>query len=318
MRVFPTPSRALRRHLCCPTTRHQNLIVHRDQKPSNILVDTNSIPKLLDFGIAKQLSSDDNSATNGTELGAMTPRYSSPEQLRQGFVGTSSEIYSPAVVMYQVLTGLLPQGLESRNPMQLLLAVCEQDPLPASVAVAHHLEAAKGMGRTEPLQAARPRRAHVRRQLAGDFDAILAKALRKEPRLRYSSMEQLAADLRRHLDGLPVLARQGTVVYRANGFFRRHRLMLAAGALVLVLVVGFTTALVRQLHLSELSRHRAENISTFLVELFQSAAPDRPAGGEATVRDLDHGRNKLEGGLGISPEVRATLLLKLGESAGGR
>ncbi len=273
---------------------HQSLVIHRDLKPGNILVDASGRAKLLDFGIAKLLRPDgaDPMAT-GTAPQALTLRYASPEQLRGEPVGTASDVYSLGVVLYQLLTGGLPCGLGELSHFELMRAVCEEDPKPPSTVAD---------SRT------------VRRRLAGDLDSIVLKALRKEPRRRYASIEKLADDLRRHLDGLPVLARQGSFAYRARKFVRRHRLGLASLTTIVVLAVVFTAALVRQLRHTERQRDRAERTATFLVELFEAADPDRPGGGEPTVRELiDRGREVLESGLEDEPEVRATLLVTLGE-----
>ncbi len=279
---------------------HQSLVVHRDLKPGNILVDASGTPKLLDFGIAKLLAAEGAAGAAATQTGqqAMTLRYASPEQIKGEPIGTASDIYSLGVVLYKVLTGHLPYDLEDRNQVERMVAVCEEDPLPPSVVVGRD----GGASRTP------------RRRLAGDVDSIVAKALRKEPRQRYASAAQLAADLRRHLDGLPVAARQGKAAYRTAKFVRRHRVGLAAVAAIVLLAVGFTAALVRQLRQTEKARDRAEGVSSFVIDLFQAAAPDRPAGEEPTVRDLlDRGRRELETGLEREDAVRATLSLKMGE-----
>lgn len=300
---------------------HQSLVVHRDLKPGNILVDAQGVPKLLDFGIAKLLQ-----PTGGGELAAftlqraMTPRYASPEQLRGEPIGTASDIFSLGVVLYQVLTGHLPCGLEDRDPVAAMVAVCEEDPVAPSVVIEREGAIPRADGTFEtrtPASVSRVRDGDLRtlkHRLSGDVDAIVAKALRKEPQQRYSSAEALAADLSRHLEGRPVAARQGTFGYRAGKFIRRHRLGVGNAVAVLLLALAFTFALVRQLHETQRSRDRAEEISSFLVELFESASPDRPAGPEPTVRELlDEGRKKLETALGQEPEVRAGLLLRLGE-----
>lgn len=307
---------------------HQSLVVHRDLKPSNILVDASGTPKLLDFGIATLLDPGDGDASETTSdvegARVMTPRYASPEQLRGETITTASDVYSLGLVLHRVLTGELPIPAESDDPSEKLRAMYEADTLLPSVRVqATHKfgEPREDPGEpsaTEPREAAQPeldREAEtLSRELRGDLDAILSKALRPEPHERYPSVEQLAADLRRYLDGLPVLARDGTLLYRAGKFLQRHRLGAANAVLVVLLAVGFTVALVRQLHETRRSRDQAQDVSSFVIDLFQTAAPDRPAGEDPTVRDLlDLGRAKLEGAFEDEPEVRATLLLKLGE-----
>jgi serine/threonine-protein kinase len=299
---------------------HQNLVVHRDLKPGNILVDASGAPKLLDFGIAKLLADGGDYLATPAQQRAVTLRYASPEQLRDEPAGTASDVYSLGLVLYKVLTGRLPSRLEHLDGLELVRAVCEGVAAPPSVAVLETEEIVADDGsvsRLTPGSVSRTRDGDVRtlrRRLAGDVDSIVAKALAKEPARRYASVEQLAADLRRHLDDLPVLARPGRLSYRAGKLVRRHRLGLAAGAAVLLLSLVFTAFLTRQLDETERARDQTEKLSTFLVDLFYASDPDRPTDGELTVRDLlDRGRQKLDAGLEREPEVRAKLLRSLGE-----
>lgn len=300
-------------------TAHQNLVVHRDLKPSNILVDEAGQPKLLDFGIAKLLEAEDRSSTRTTSRRMLTWNYSSPEQVQSKAVGTSADIYSLGVVLYKVLTGRLPGGLEGLGQLELMVAICQQDPVAPSVVVSRPetLETANGAVdlSVESVAAERdgdPR--SLRKALQGDVDAIVLKALRKEPEQRYAGAAQLAADIRRHLNGLPVEARQGDRRYRLAKWIGRYRWPVAVASIGLVLAVAFTFALVTQLRATERARDRSELVSEFLIDLFQAAAPDRPAGEEPRLRDLlDLGRRQLESGLEGQPEVEATLALRLGE-----
>jgi serine/threonine protein kinase/Tfp pilus assembly protein PilF len=305
---------------------HQSLVVHRDLKPSNILVDATGTPKLLDFGIALLLDAGDGEADGATSEPAgprvMTPDYASPEQLRGEAITTASDVYSLALVLSKVLTGHLPTRSDPDGTVEELRAMHDDKTSPSS-ARAPTTQRFPAAVRTrekevsEPAGRGRGRRREAEapsRRLGGDLDAILSKALRPDPRERYPSVEQLGADLRRYLDGLPVLAREGTFLYLAGKFVQRHRFGVANAALVLLLAVGFTVALVRQLHETERSRDQAQSVSSFVIDLFQTAAPDRPAGEDPTVRDLvDLGRARLEGAFEDDPEVRATLSLKLGE-----
>lgn len=213
---------------------HQNLVVHRDLKPSNIVVTTDGMVKLLDFGIAKLLAHDeDPSATQtATRHGVMTPAYASPEQVKGLRVTTASDVYSLGVVLYELLTGRRPYDFDGRRADEMARVVCEAEPQRPS---------ALNSRMTEPdaRRSTRPAGASLRRQLRGDVDNIVLHALRKDPARRYSSVELFSEDIRRHLDGLPVSARPDTFSYRASKFFERNRaLTLTAALLVLTLVVG--------------------------------------------------------------------------------
>ncbi|HEY7216037.1 MAG TPA: protein kinase [Thermoanaerobaculia bacterium] len=199
---------------------HASAVVHRDLKPGNILVSARGEPKLLDFGIARLLAdAADGEATETTVAPhrAMTPAYASPEQVRGAPVGTRSDIYSLGVVLYELLTGRRPYRLADTSRETLERAIREQEPERPSATVADL-----------PL----------RRELRGDLDAILLKALRKEPESRYPSAAAFADDLKRYLAGRPVLARRGSLLYRAGKAVRRRRALLANLAFVALLAAG--------------------------------------------------------------------------------
>ncbi|MEM8961528.1 MAG: serine/threonine-protein kinase [Acidobacteriota bacterium] len=291
---------------------HQRLVVHRDLKPSNILVDTTGTPKLLDFGIAKLL--DDRRNTETTAGVAMTPRYASPEQLQGEPIGTPSDVYSLGVVLYKVLAGRLPGDLENRRWVDIMVAICEHEPPPPSSVVTKGIEIGDEWLSAEAVSSVRdgdPRT--LKRHLSGDVDAIVGKALRKKPRERYATVDRLADDIRHHLDGLPVLARQGDLRYRLGKLARRHRWALTSAAAVVLLVIGFTITLMIQLRITEQARDRAEQIVGFMIDQFHAAAPDQLGGEEPTVRDLlDQAHVALDTTFETEPEVRARLYVDMG------
>ncbi|HSK74751.1 MAG TPA: protein kinase, partial [Pyrinomonadaceae bacterium] len=195
---------------------HQNLIIHRDLKPGNILVTKDSAPKLLDFGIAKILNpalAADTLAPTLTGMRLMTPEYASPEQIRGEVLTPSSDIYSLGVLLYEILTGKRPYRFSSRAPHEIARVICEEEPEnPATVLTNGDVPiAAKKENKDEKTidLVSRNRRATpetLRRELSGNLQNILLKALRKSPSNRYASADDFARDIQAYLDGMPVSA----------------------------------------------------------------------------------------------------------------
>ena len=213
---------------------HRSLVVHRDIKPGNILVTAEGAPKLLDFGIAKLLDPGTGAADGPPPTGIplMTPDYASPEQVRGEPITTASDVYSLGVLLYELLTGGRPYRVAGASLEEVLKAICET-PVPRPSAVAP-------------------------RATGTDIDAIVLKALSKEPLRRYGSAEDLAEDIRRHLEGHPVRARADSLGYRARKFVGRHRAAVAGALLAVVGLLGATGVALREARRAEAERARAE------------------------------------------------------------
>jgi tetratricopeptide (TPR) repeat protein/tRNA A-37 threonylcarbamoyl transferase component Bud32 len=212
-------------HVCAAVEyAHSQFVVHRDLKPGNILVDAGGRPKLLDFGVCKVLQSRAGSGeTVDFSVRMLTPEYASPEQILGDPITVGSDIYSLAAVLYELLTAAKPHRLEKLTPMAIERVICEEDVIRPSAAA-----------KTKALA----------RRIAGDLDTILLRALEKDPRQRYASVEQFSEDLRRHLTHQPVRARSNTLVYRARKFLRRQRTAVAAfTAVIATLAAGITVSL---------------------------------------------------------------------------
>src|SRR3989449_4643195 len=262
---------------------HQNLVIHRDLKPSNILVTADGTPKLLDFGIAKLLNPESAAQPLLTlpQLRPMTLDYASPEQFHGQPVTTSTDVYSLGVLLYELLTGSLPYDLEGRSPLEMERIISELEPeRPSMVVQRMEAVASRDRRRTNAL-APRPASGEgaaqkLGRRLRGDLDNIVLMALRKEPQRRYASVEQLSEDIRRHLEGLPVIARTPTLRYRTSKFVRRHKVSVAAAATVAVALLLGIVVTTREARLADRRFEDVRQLADALLFKLEPAVKDLP------------------------------------------
>ncbi|HKU15383.1 MAG TPA: serine/threonine-protein kinase [Steroidobacteraceae bacterium] len=301
---------------------HQNLIVHRDLKPNNILITPQGVPKLLDFGIAKLLDTRQSAQTlavTHAEYRVMTPAHASPEQVRGDTITTASDIYVLGVLLYELLCGRRPFQLAGASLLEMERIICEQEaPSPSEMVARTSRESPELL--TDIVACRSTTLPRLQKHLRGEIDSIVGMAMRKEVERRYSSAEQLAADLERHLDGKPVLASKDTWLYRTRKFVGRHKLAVAASTAAIVTLAAFATITFVQAQriayerdVATAERSRAEQVSSFLVELFELSDPSRSRGNQVTARELlDIGARRVNLGLTDQPETRATLLGTIG------
>ena len=285
---------------------HAALVVHRDLKPSNVLVDVVGRVRLVDFGIAKALDGGDATATV-LGMQPLTPLYASPEQVLGEPVTVATDVYSLGVVLYELLASSSPYGRET-SPARVLLAVTSDEPTAPSA-----------FARREDLDAPIRR---LGREARADLDAIVMRALRKAPEDRYPTVADLAADVRRFLDGEPVQARRGSTAYRVRKFAGRHRVALAASVVAVATLLGAAGFSFRQARIAAAERDRAlaaeasalrearttEEVVDFLVGLYEEADPARHQGNPPTVEEiLETSSIRLLADGPEDPEVRSAL-----------
>src|SRR5215472_5179991 len=282
---------------------HANLILHRDLKPSNILVSAEGEIKLLDFGIAKLMSDGTAHETALTQLAgrALTPDYAAPEQITGTALTTAADVYALGIVLFELLTGARPYRLKRGSRAEIEEAILTQDIARPSTLVTEETAAARSL----PI-------AKLRKQLTGDLDTIVLKALRKLPQERYTTAQAFADDLDRYLRGQPVQARPLSAWYRAAKFVAAHRLAFAAGgAAAAALLAGAAIAL-WQAHVAQLEATRANASKAFVDRLFESVGRSNPGGAAAADttarRLLDLGSRQLLDVSDADPELRLELL----------
>jgi tetratricopeptide (TPR) repeat protein len=281
---------------------HARLVVHRDLKPSNLLVDHAGSIKLLDFGIAKLLGAD--SGTSATRL--FTPEYAAPEQVRGEAVTTSVDVYALGLLLYELLTGRRPYKVNDSTPAAYERAILEQEPTRPSIAVTRADETAGNLAAQRHLTPSL-----LARELRGDLDAIVMKALRKEPAQRYASAAELAADVQRHLDRQPVLAHRGGWKYRAGRFLQRHAVAASLSALAVLCLIGGMGLAFWQASLARHEASKSKATLDFMIGIFEGTAVGRVKGREVKAADLlDAAIERVRSDV-TEPEARSDLLIAI-------
>jgi eukaryotic-like serine/threonine-protein kinase len=310
---LPTSARLeLFRKVCGAVSyAHQHLVVHRDLKPANIRVTAGGEPKLLDFGIAKLLETEGQSRIDPTLTlrGVMTPEYASPEQIEGDTITTASDVYSLGVIFYKLLTGQSPYRTKTARPDEIARAITDQEPVRPSDA------------RSAPDLPA------VHRKLKGDLDNIALMAIRKDPARRYASAARLSEDIRRHLDGQPVLARRDTFSYRASKFIARNKIGVAAAVLVFLAIMSGLTMSLWQARIARRERDRAraeqlkaQRVNDFMESLLGFAnpgwySPSAKKGRDVTIGQvLDEAASRVDKDFADQPQIRAELQRNIGTS----
>jgi eukaryotic-like serine/threonine-protein kinase len=301
---------------------HQNLIIHRDIKATNILVTRDGTPKLLDFGIAK-LTDAEGAATDGlTREGAviMTPANGAPEQVTGKNVTTATDVYGLGLLLYNLLSGLKAYETDNRTPSEIAMVICADERTGPSRKLDQRRKDADSdndTGKKHELEQIAADRSttldRLQRRLRGDLDNIVLNALRKEPERRYRSASAFADDIGRYLSSMPIVARTDSWRYRAGKFVQRHFAAVSAALLVVIMLGAFTVALSVQNRAVVKERDTAREVIQFLEDIFMAHDPSRARGVDVTAEEiLAEGASRIRSNLGNRPEIQSALMGTIG------
>jgi serine/threonine-protein kinase len=277
---------------------HRNLVVHRDIKPSNILVTAEGHPMLLDFGIAKLVGAERGEALTVHTIGPMTPAYAAPEQFEGLPIGVHTDVYQFGVLLYRLLSGRLPFDVGTGDALAWGRAVLDTEPrtLGRSLSEARRSGEAGDAARIPGREAER------------DLEAIVRRAMEREPVRRYGSIDLLVADLEAYIGGRPVGARRGGTWYGVRRFVRRHRVAVATAALASVGLLATTGIALRQAHLARIEAERSRLAVEYIQEVFRAADPNTGRGGQRSAEDLlDLATERIGPKMEAYPDLRGPL-----------
>jgi len=298
---------------------HQKAIIHRDLKPSNILVvevDGKPRPRIIDFGLAKAIAPSEPGHTLFTHLGAFlgTPGYMSPEQADPNVqdIDTRADVYSLGVLLYELLTGFLPfdpSDWKKQKLDEMMRRLRESDPRRPSSKVNANRNTSSARAAARGVDSR-----HLVKLLRGDLDWIVMKALEKDRERRYGTAFELAADIERHLENRPVVARPVSTVYRLRKYIRRNRASLAVVTSIFILLITFAVAQSVQLRRITRERDRADRITDFMTNMFEVSDPSEARGNTVTAREiLDKSSKEIETSLAQDPQAQAQMMEVMGE-----